>query len=141
MAWSWANRKRNNSVEWTGFLERGVKVDGRLEATGTFRIDSEMKGNLFSEDTLIVGEHASIEGQITGNEIIIAGRCDGIIRARGKVELQQKAIVTGEIHTPCLIVEPGAVFDGECYIVSSPETSSAIMIPVRSVTTVSGSRN
>ena len=139
MAWGWANRKDRNSMEWTGFLERGVKVEGRLETVGTFRIDSEMKGQLFSENTLIIGEHAVIEGQITGNEIIVAGRCDGIIRARTKVELQRNAIVTGEVHTSCLVLEPGAVFDGQCFIAASPE-SSAIAIPVRSAATVSSTK-
>jgi len=97
MAWNWPTRKERSAVEWSGFLERGVKVEGRLETTGTFRIDAEMKGHLVSEDTLIIGEHAAIEGQITGNEVLVAGRCDGIIRGKARVELQRNAIVAGEV--------------------------------------------
>jgi cytoskeletal protein CcmA (bactofilin family) len=133
MAWGWFDRKRQDPAEWTGFLEQGVKVEGRLESTGTFRIDSAMKGTLTSEDTLILGEHAAVEGEIIGNRVIIAGRFDGTIRARGKVEVQPNAIVTGEIHTPCLVIEPGAVFDGQCHMLSPAETAKPIMIPIRSV--------
>jgi cytoskeletal protein CcmA (bactofilin family) len=132
MAWGWASRKDRNSVEWTGFLERGVKLDGRLETTGTFRIDSEMKGHLLSEDTLIVGENAVIVGQITGHEIVVAGRFDGIIRSRASVELRRNAIVTGEVHTSCLILEPGAVFDGQCFLPPSSAAGGVIAVSIRS---------
>ena len=60
MAWGWFDRKRQDPAEWTGFLEQGVKVEGRLESSGTFRIDSAIKGTLVSEDTLILGEHSTV---------------------------------------------------------------------------------
>jgi cytoskeletal protein CcmA (bactofilin family) len=132
MAWGWFDRKRQDPAEWTGFLEQGVKVEGRLESTGTFRIDTAMKGTLASEDTLILGEHAVVEGEIIGNRVIIAGRFDGTIRAKGKVEVQPNAIVTGQIHTPCLIIEPGAVFDGQCHMLAPTEAAKPIAIPIRS---------
>jgi cytoskeletal protein CcmA (bactofilin family) len=132
MAWSWFDRKRQDPAEWTGFLERGVKIEGRLESTGTFRIDSEMKGTLVSGDTLILGEHASVEGEILGNRVLIAGRFDGTIRAKGKVEIQPNAIVTGEVYTPCLVIEPGAIFDGQCHMSAPAEAAKPIMIPIRS---------
>lgn len=125
-------KKRQDSGDWTGFLERGVKLEGRLESTGTFRIDCAMKGTLVSDETLVLGEHAAIEGKIEANYVIIAGRFDGIIQARGKVEIQAKAIVTGEIHTPCLIMEPGAVFDGRCHMLAATQAAKPITIPIRS---------
>jgi cytoskeletal protein CcmA (bactofilin family) len=133
MAKGWLGKKQS-STEWTGFLEEGVKVEGRLESTGTFRIDSAMKGTLVSEDTLILGERAVVEGHILGNHVTIAGRFDGEIRARGRVEIKPDAVVTGEIHTPCLIIEPGAVFNGKCHMLASPapEAASPVMIPIRS---------
>jgi cytoskeletal protein CcmA (bactofilin family) len=132
MVWFERN-KRHDSGEWTGFLERGVKLEGKLESTGTFRIDSDMKGTLVSEETLILGEHAAVEGEIHGNYVIIGGRFDGIIHAKGKVEIQTKAIVTGEIHAPCLLIEPGAVFDGSCHMLGTTQASKPVTIPIRSV--------
>jgi cytoskeletal protein CcmA (bactofilin family) len=131
MGW-FDRRKRHDSGEWTGFLDQGVKLEGRLECTGTFRIDSAMKGTLVSHETLILGEHSNVEGQIEGNYVIVGGHFDGTIKASGKVEIQTKAIVTGEIHTPCLIMEPGAIFDGRCHMLSATEVSKPITIPIRS---------
>jgi cytoskeletal protein CcmA (bactofilin family) len=133
MAFSWLDRKDHESGEWTGFLEKGVSVEGRLDTTGTFRIDSAMKGTITSDEKLILGENARIEGQIEGNYVIIAGRFDGTIKAKGKVEILTKAIVTGEVHTPCLIIEPGAVFDGRCHMLATNQTAKTITIPIRSV--------
>jgi cytoskeletal protein CcmA (bactofilin family) len=134
--WNPFDREHQGSGEWSGFLERGVRLEGKLETPGTFRIDSHMKGTLVSEETLILGEHASVEGEVTGNAVIIAGRFAGTIQALGKVEIQTKAIVTGEIHTPCLIIEPGAVFDGRCHVLhvlGAQESAKPITIPIRSV--------
>jgi cytoskeletal protein CcmA (bactofilin family) len=132
MAFSWLSSKDHESGEWTGFLEKGVTVEGRLDTTGTFRIDSPMRGTLTSDEKLILGENARVEGQIEGNYVIISGRFDGTIKAKGKVELQTKAIVTGEIHTPCLIIEPGAVFDGRCHMLPASQSAKTITIPIRS---------
>jgi len=132
MAWRWFDRKQQSSSEWTGFLEQGVKLDGRLETAGTFRIDSAMKGTITSEDTLILGEHAVIEGEIIGNRVVVGGRFNGTIQARGKVEIQPQAIVTGEVQTPCLVIEPGAIFDGQCHMLASTEAARPVTIPIRS---------
>ena len=132
MPFAWLDRKDHEAGEWSGFLEKGVSVEGKLDTTGTFRIDSPMKGTLTSNEKLILGENARIEGQIEGNYVVIAGRFDGTIKAKGKVEIQTKAIVTGEIHTPCLIIEPGAVFDGRCHMLATNQTAKTITIPIRS---------
>jgi cytoskeletal protein CcmA (bactofilin family) len=133
VAWALFDQKHHGTSEWTGFLEHGVKLEGKLEAPGMFRIDSHMKGTVVSRETLIVGEKAAVEGEIQGNNVMISGRFDGTIHATGKVEIQPKAIVTGEVHAPCLIIEPGAVFDGQCHMVlQGGESAPAIPIPIRS---------
>jgi len=129
---SWFDRKKQESGDWTGFLEKGVRLEGKLDCPGTFRIDSVVKGTLVSEELLILGENAMVDGQIQGHSIVIAGRFDGTIHAKTKVEIQPKAIVTGEIHTPCLIIEPGGVFDGQCHMLSRVQHAKPITIPIRS---------
>lgn len=126
--------KKDESGDWTGFLEQGARVEGKLELPATFRLDCVMKGSLHSAGTLILGEHASFEGQIDGNHVVIAGRFDGIIQAKSKVELQARAVVTGEISTPCLIMDPGALFDGQCHMLTAVQSAQPITVPIRSAT-------
>lgn len=134
MTWGLFDEKNQPTNEWTGFLEQGVKIEGSLEASGMFRIDSQMKGTLVSRQTLVIGENAAVEGEIVGNHVMISGRFDGTIRANSRVEIQRKAIVTGEIHSPCLVIEPGAVFDGQCHmLVPGAGSPQSISIAIRSV--------
>lgn len=133
MAWALFDRKQQGSGEWSGFLEQGVRVEGKLEAPGTFRIDARIKGELASEDTLVLAEHAVVEGEITGNIVIVGGHFDGRIRARGKVEIQTRAVVTGDIHTPCLVIEPGAAFDGQCHMTTGRDAPKELTISIHSV--------
>lgn len=132
MAWKWSSRdEKQPSGEWTGFLGRGVKLEGKLELVGTFRLDAQMKGSIVSQESLLLGENAQIEGQIEGNHIVIGGRFDGVIFAKGRVEIQPKGVVTGEIHTPCLVIEPGGIFDGHCHMLAQAEAAKPLTIPVR----------
>jgi cytoskeletal protein CcmA (bactofilin family) len=136
MVLSWFKGDPKDAGEWTGFLERGVKLEGRLETTGTFRVDAQMNGTLVSTETLILGENAQMEGDIEGHLVIVAGQFHGKIHAASKVEIQPKAVVSGDIYTPCLIIEPGALFEGRCHMLSSSTHDASrapIAIPIRSV--------
>jgi cytoskeletal protein CcmA (bactofilin family) len=132
MPWGWFDHKHDDTGEWTGFLDQGVKVEGKLETQGTFRINSEIKGTVLSEETLILGEKAAVEGEIIGNQVIVAGRFDGTLRAAKRVEVQATGIITGDVYSPCVIIEPGAVFEGQCHILPANEEARTIVIAMRS---------
>lgn len=134
MAWKILERMQREAGEWSGFLEQGVRLEGRLELPGTFRIDSWLRGSITSQEMLILGENSAVEGELDVNAVTIAGRFEGRIQARGRVEILSKAVVSAEIHTPCLIVEPGAVVDGRCHMVKGAEGSRPVTIPIRSIT-------
>ena len=135
MAWKWPGASKNGSgEEWTGFIEQGVSLEGTLQVKGTFRIDGNVKGNIIAEQTLILGEGAKVEGQIEGNRVVISGRFDGVIFAKGRVEIQAKGVVTGEVHSPCMVVDPGGIFDGRCHMLASSDTSATgVTIPIRAL--------
>ncbi|MGA2419414.1 MAG: polymer-forming cytoskeletal protein [Candidatus Acidiferrum sp.] len=133
MAWRWPGGSKNGANdEWTGFIDQGVTMEGTLQVKGTFRIDGNVKGNIISEQTVILGEGAKVEGQIEGNHVVIAGRFDGVIFAKGRVEIQAQGVVTGEVHSPCMVIDPGGIFDGRCHMLgSSDSASSPVTIPIR----------
>jgi len=134
MPLGWFDGKHHEPGEWTGFLEKGVRLEGKLNTVGTIRIDSAVKGSLSSSETLVLGENAVVEGEAAANHVIIGGRFDGVVRGKARVEIRAKAIVTGEIHTPCLVIEPGAVFDGRCHMLAptTAQPAKTVTIPIRS---------
>ena len=132
MAWRRSKHARFlDSDEWSGFLDKSARLQGTLEFKGTFRIQGEVKGTIISSETLVLGEGARVEGQIEGNHIMISGRFDGVIFAKGRVEIQAKGAVTGEIHTPCLVIEAGGIFDGQCHMLAASEAAKPLTIPIR----------
>jgi cytoskeletal protein CcmA (bactofilin family) len=132
---SWRLSKRRSShesAEWTGFLDKSVRFEGTLECPGTFRVEGRIKGMVISTHNLVLGESARVEGQIDGNQVAVSGRFDGAIFAKGRVEIHPTGIVTGEIHTPCLVIEPGGIFDGQCHMLAASEAAKPVTIPIRS---------
>ena len=133
MAWKFSKRDHGGGAnEWSGFLDKSVRLEGTLEFSGTFRIEAQVKGTIISSQTLMIGENATMEGQIQGNHVVISGRFNGVIFAKGRVEIHAKGIVTGEIHSPCLVIEPGGIFDGQCHMTAASEAAKALIIPIRS---------
>jgi cytoskeletal protein CcmA (bactofilin family) len=127
------------SGEWIGFLEKGVILEGRLELAGTFRIDCQMKGTIVSNSTVVIGENARVEGEIDGNHVVIGGRFEGRLSAKGRVEILAKGVVRGEVHAPCMIIEAGGILDGRCHMTNVEEGKQPLTIPIRAASATTSS--
>jgi cytoskeletal protein CcmA (bactofilin family) len=133
---------RNTAIpsgEWIGFLDKGVKLEGRIELAGMFRIDCQMKGTIVSASTVVLGENARVEGEIDGNQVVIGGRFEGVLKAKGRAEILAKGIVRGEVHTPCLVIEAGGILDGRCHMTNVEEGKQSLTIPIRAASATSSS--
>jgi len=119
------------SGEWIGFLDKGVSLEGRLDLSGTFRIDCQMKGTIVSSSTVVIGENGRVEGEISGNHVIVGGRFEGVLSAKGRVEIQSKGVVRGEVRAPCLVIDAGGILDGRCQMTSAEEGKQPLTIPIR----------
>ncbi len=93
-------------------ISRGSTFDGTLRLEGTVRIDGTFTGEIAAQDTLIVGEGAKITATITCRGVVVHGEVRGDIFAQDSVELRAGARVKGDIMTPSLAMEKGAVFEG-----------------------------
>lgn len=98
--------------EIKAFLGPGSQFEGKLLFDEIVRLDGAFRGEITSRDTLIVGETADIQAEVTVGSLILSGRFKGNIKAVGKVELRNPARVEGTIETPLLAIEEGVVFNG-----------------------------
>jgi cytoskeletal protein CcmA (bactofilin family) len=96
----------------TAFIDQGSEFSGKLNFKDTVRIDGRFEGEIASENTLIVGESGSVTATIKSQVVIISGEVHGDINAGGQVVLHKTARVDGNIHSPRLVMEDGAVFTG-----------------------------
>lgn len=96
----------------TGVLERGSEFEGTLSFEGAFRIGGVFKGNIVTDDVLIIGEGAKVNAQIKAGTLILSGELIGDVTATNRVEIHSPAIFRGNIQTPSLMVADGVVFEG-----------------------------
>ncbi len=106
--------KGKGSGELNGFLDRGATFKGELEFEDTMRIDGRFNGKIMSKNELIVGESAHIEGDIHVGRVAISGTVVGRIVAEQRVEIHRNGKVFSDIETPSLVIEEGAIFQGNC---------------------------
>lgn len=95
-------------------LGKGSKFEGKLTFEGTVRIEGDFIGEIFSEDTLIIGEGAHIQAEISVGAISVYGEIKGNIIAQKSCELHAPAKVIGNIVTGNLMIESGVIFEGNC---------------------------
>jgi len=111
----------DQTQEIGSLLGDGAEFSGKLTFLGTVRVEGKFEGEIFSEDTLVVAEGANIRGTIdVGTLIITGGTVDATVHAQKVVELHPSGILRGEIHTPALQIEKGAVFQGNCVMTVPP---------------------
>jgi len=98
--------------------EKVLDVDASMQGTLIFkdsvnlRINGTFEGVLNTKGSLMIGEHAVVNADITGESIVIAGKVSGNITALKDLKLISPARVIGDIKSPLLSIAEGAVFDG-----------------------------
>jgi len=97
----------------TAFIDQGSEFEGKLSFKDTVRIDGRFRGEISSENTLIVGESGEIDAAIHSRNVVVSGSVVGNIAASAKVVLHKTARVDGDVETACLVVEEGAVLNGQ----------------------------
>ena len=99
--------------ELNAFLGSGCIYEGKLTFEGRVRIDGKFTGEIFSNDTLEIGPDAELEAEIDVALVIVAGRVNGNINARGRCDLRAPAVIVGNITSPIITMDEGVRFDGE----------------------------
>ncbi|HLF86499.1 MAG TPA: polymer-forming cytoskeletal protein [Nitrospiria bacterium] len=105
--------------EIIAFLGKGTNFKGIITYNGTIRIDGNVEGEIISQGTLVVGEDATIDAEISVGKIISSGKINGNIIAKERIHLMHPAIQNGSVTAPILIIDEGVRFNGNCEMKSS----------------------
>jgi cytoskeletal protein CcmA (bactofilin family) len=99
----------------SGFVGAGASVQGEASFNGMMRVDGRLTGSIKSEKgTLIVSYGGTVEAVIEVAVANINGTVRGDIIASERIEMGRSAHVIGNIRTPSLVIEQGAIFEGSC---------------------------
>jgi cytoskeletal protein CcmA (bactofilin family) len=122
-----ATAKQTAQGEITTLLGRGAAFEGKLTFEGTVRIDGRFKGEVFSDDVLVIGEGAHVEAEVDIGEVIIQGTVVGNVKAKRSIEIHAPGRVKGDLHSPSLQIDKGVIFEGRSFM----ETASAAAVAPR----------
>jgi len=95
-------------------LGAGTVIQGKLSFDTPVRIDGKLSGEVFSSKALIVGETGSIDADVSVASLVVMGHVSGNIKATESIELMKGGSLEGDIESPSLLMEEGALFNGNC---------------------------
>ncbi|MBD3296876.1 MAG: helix-turn-helix domain-containing protein [Candidatus Omnitrophica bacterium] len=93
-------------------VHAGMQGTLRFDDPVNLRINGKFEGTLDTKGKLMVGDKAKIQANITGESVSIAGEVFGNIKASSLLVLQSTAQLNGDVQTPRLSIDEGAVLNG-----------------------------
>jgi cytoskeletal protein CcmA (bactofilin family) len=120
-----APQKRIDSL-----IGAGTIVEGDVTFSGGLRIDGSVRGHVGTVDnqaaTLVIGEHATIDGEVRVSHVVINGTVRGPVVANDYLELQAKARVNGDVTYRTLEMHVGAIVQGKLMHAEQQESAAVV---------------
>lgn len=109
------NKKSNTQQAATprsvpSIISADLKIVGDLQSAGEVQVDGEISGDINAK-VLLVGESATIKGEILADTVRVHGHVNGQIKAKF-VNLAKSAHVIGDILHENLSIQEGAFLEG-----------------------------
>lgn len=108
--------KKDYLDEDVSIISSGVKIEGDLTSEGNVRVDGFVNGNISVNGNLTVGELSELRGEVKAKNITMSGKIIGKVLAQEKLKLESKSQLKGDIVTKFLIIEEGAIFEGNSHM-------------------------
>jgi len=107
-------QKPSKPREYTSHVNEGTEIDGKITFSGTVLLNGRVRGEIVSNDTLIVGEKGVIHATIRSGVVEVSGEVVGNISATERIELHPSCRVYGDIEAPVVTIDEGALLEGQC---------------------------
>ena len=100
-------------TEGATVIGRETKFRGEISGSTVLIIDGEVDGTIrLTGAKLTVRPEGRVKATISAQDVVIAGQLEGEIRATGRVELRDGAVVLGDVCAKSLSIEDGATLRG-----------------------------
>ncbi|GEM_PF-3374619 len=94
-------------------ISKNSVFDGNYVTDGDVRVEGEVKGDITCKGHVLICDGASVNAKIIATSVSVAGRLSGEVTCSERFEAQPTARITSEISTPRLVIQEGAVVDGQ----------------------------
>lgn len=87
---------------------------GTLTAKGSLRIDGRVDGSIVDAKIVTVGKSGKVKGDISCEVCYVCGEVNGNITALDHIEALSGCRVDGDLRSARIMLEEGAMFNGNC---------------------------
>ena len=102
-------------------ISAGTVIKGEILSPTDIRIDGSFEGRVQSKGRVVVGESATIKGDIVCENVDLWGKVEGNLFVKDTLSLKDGCVVSGNLHIRRLSVELGATFNGNCKTITEAE--------------------
>jgi cytoskeletal protein CcmA (bactofilin family) len=118
------NKKNVNGKVVDTLVGAETSMTGELNSKGIIRIEGSFKGKIVTENNVIIGEKATVSGDVICLNASISGKLEGNIEVEKKLDVFSSGSVFGDIIVGRLMMEDGALFIGNCLMHKPEEKKS-----------------
>ncbi|PZQ52115.1 MAG: hypothetical protein DI556_00105 [Rhodovulum sulfidophilum] len=108
-------------------LASDLSITGNVRSSGDIQVEGTIDGDVRAQ-ILIIGESATVKGEVIAEEIVVHGRVIGRLRG-SKLRLTATARVEGDLVHRTLAIESGAQFEGSVHRQEDPLSQGAKPAP------------
>lgn len=103
------------------FIGDNLVLYGNLKVQNDLRIDGVVTGNIDCQESVIIGEKAHLDGNITAKNIYCDGKIYGNVKAK-QIYLSESATLIGKVQTSFIEMKKNSHFEGEIKINKKEES-------------------
>ena len=120
-----ANDDGSTERRMAAWVGKALLIQGKIISTENLTIDGRVEGTIeLGDHSLTIGAGASVEADLVAQTIVISGAVAGNVKASVKVDLQATASVNGDIVSPLIVMEDGAVVTGKVDVAGRTRSAS-----------------
>ena len=126
-------------------IGRSLVIKGEVTGAESLYIDGRIEGSInVADHRVTIGRNGTVAANITAREVVIMGKVKGNIQCSDRLDIRSEGALTGDVITPRISVEDGAVLKGSVQVRTAetktqaqgkaPEVKPAIPEPPKAVT-------
>jgi cytoskeletal protein CcmA (bactofilin family) len=110
----------------TTVVAKGTSIEGKFACSENVRLDGNVNGEVRVDKRLVMGDGASVQGNIFARDAAIRGRVKGDVNVKEALHLLDTAIIEGNITAKTMVVDEGARYNGACRIGEGATAPAAV---------------
>jgi cytoskeletal protein CcmA (bactofilin family) len=120
----------------SAYIDEASEIEGKYRFSGTVMLNGKLTGEIWSDDTLIIGEKGVVNAAVRAGIVLVSGEVRGNILGTERVELRGSARVYGDVEAPVVVVEEGVLFEGHCRMTKGRPEEAPTAAPQRDLSVV-----